>query len=388
MRNLSPQRSPNQDTLPEQAKVSYQNGDYEEALKLYGAALSKMARGSSKDERQLMLSNIVACRLNIGGPAQAEAAVENAKQCVALNDRWAKGHIRLAEAYIALGAGHSNDACNALQRAIQLDPRHPTARQMLIRELRRDHRSAASSQGERERTSEESNTVAPSVADAPTGMDRSSNSNNSVPPSPPAAARVFGVDDPPPQSEADSWSFSSFFGYLEMQFTETIRWYNAQSEDKRTMIHVVLLLVFLYVAFGGRFGFEQGHRRGNYEMGIAYDQFYGRSSSSSSQPPRHTNYHSNNYKPQYSSYQHHQSHSGRHSSTSGSFLDQWNGHLSPILLVSMGAAYLCHRNGIPISEAVSFLVWNVLFRRRRRYRRGWGGMGGGMFRPAYPVRRY
>ena len=77
MRNLSPQRSPNQDTLQEQSKAAYQRGDFEEALKLYRAALS--VAGDNK-ERQLLLSNIVACRLNIGGKAQAEAAVENAKQ--------------------------------------------------------------------------------------------------------------------------------------------------------------------------------------------------------------------------------------------------------------------------------------------------------------------
>lgn len=78
MRNLSPQRSPNQETLQDQAKAAYQTGDFEEALKLYRTALSSDAR--DKKERQLLLSNIVACRLNIGGKAQAEAAVENAKQ--------------------------------------------------------------------------------------------------------------------------------------------------------------------------------------------------------------------------------------------------------------------------------------------------------------------
>lgn len=78
MRNLSPQRSPTQDAnLREESKAAYQRGDFEEALRLYKTLLA-----STRDskERQLLLSNIVACRLNIGGSAQAEAAVDNAKQ--------------------------------------------------------------------------------------------------------------------------------------------------------------------------------------------------------------------------------------------------------------------------------------------------------------------
>jgi len=74
-------------------------------------------------------------------PFQAEAAVATAKKCIVLNDQWAKEHVRLASAYIALGLnGNSNDACNALKRALQLEARNPTARDMLIRVLRsRDH---------------------------------------------------------------------------------------------------------------------------------------------------------------------------------------------------------------------------------------------------------
>lgn len=62
--------------MQDQAKEAYEQGDFEEALKFYRMALPS-ARGK---ERQLLLSNIVACRLNVGGSAQAEAAVENAKQ--------------------------------------------------------------------------------------------------------------------------------------------------------------------------------------------------------------------------------------------------------------------------------------------------------------------
>jgi len=185
--------------LKERARIAFDRGDYPNALIHYAAALQPQ-KHCPVTERQLILSNMVATRLHIGGPGQVEAAVENAKQvrdirmffgcvvdesfvccrtlfsvflffnallsvpffyglcgscvcccmlfiwcfvfrlicikCVALNDRWAKGHVRLASAYIALG-GHSNDACNALQKALQLDPRYPNARQLLIQELRR-----------------------------------------------------------------------------------------------------------------------------------------------------------------------------------------------------------------------------------------------------------
>ena len=65
--------------LKEQAKGAFERGDYETALTSYGAALHPDLYCPAA-ERQIMLSNIVACRLKIGGTAQAEAAVEAAKQ--------------------------------------------------------------------------------------------------------------------------------------------------------------------------------------------------------------------------------------------------------------------------------------------------------------------
>lgn len=63
----------------EQGKVSYERGDYEGALKSYTSAL-KPDLYCPAAEKQIILSNMVACRLKVGGPAQAEAAVESAKQ--------------------------------------------------------------------------------------------------------------------------------------------------------------------------------------------------------------------------------------------------------------------------------------------------------------------
>eukprot|EP00977_Amphora_coffeiformis_P027063 scaffold32744_cov160-Amphora_coffeaeformis.AAC.1 len=123
--------------LKEAGGRAFQQGNYEEALNLYRMALRPEYECALTADRQVILSNIVACRLKIGGEAQAAAAVNDAKQCVELNPNWSKGHVRLASAYSALGK--SNDACNSLQTALRLDPTgNPTARRMLIRELRRE----------------------------------------------------------------------------------------------------------------------------------------------------------------------------------------------------------------------------------------------------------
>ena len=64
-----------------QGKQRYESGQFQEALQSYNSALHPDLASSMPDmERQIIISNMVACRLKIGGRAQAEAAVENAKQ--------------------------------------------------------------------------------------------------------------------------------------------------------------------------------------------------------------------------------------------------------------------------------------------------------------------
>jgi tetratricopeptide (TPR) repeat protein len=114
----------------QQARDHYESGQYEEALASYRAALNPEYECPAI-EAQILRSNVVACRLKLGGDAQAAAAVQDAKQCIALNPAWAKGHVRLASAYIALGGGHSNDACNALETALRLDSHHHLSRWLI-----------------------------------------------------------------------------------------------------------------------------------------------------------------------------------------------------------------------------------------------------------------
>ena len=106
----------------ERGKSAFERGDYEEALDCYKTALQPEYECHAAVDRQVLLSNVVACRLKLAAAEgdgadsqqQAAAAVQDAKQCVNLNPSWSKGHVRLASAYVALNdPTRSNDACNA-----------------------------------------------------------------------------------------------------------------------------------------------------------------------------------------------------------------------------------------------------------------------------------
>jgi hypothetical protein len=165
----------------ERGKQAYLRGEYASALQGYSQALQRRHNFSSNNnnirdfsfpsrlDQQILLSNMVACRLKLGGVPQAEAAVATAQKCIAINHKWAKGHFRLAEAYLSLARSYenetesssnitndengndtgndlasqkrlecSNKACEALQKVIDLDPgnQNQSARNMLTKELR------------------------------------------------------------------------------------------------------------------------------------------------------------------------------------------------------------------------------------------------------------
>lgn len=60
----------------EAAKGHFQNERYDQALSSYQAAVVN----APEAEKQILLSNCIACRLKIGGPAMAAAAVEESKR--------------------------------------------------------------------------------------------------------------------------------------------------------------------------------------------------------------------------------------------------------------------------------------------------------------------
>lgn len=297
------------------ARRQYEASNYEAALTSYTSALNPDLHCPGS-EQQIILSNLVACRLKLGGAVQARAAIENSKQCIALNPNWAKGHVRLASAYIAVpGGGHSNDACNELQRALQLDPGNATAREMLLRELRRDHAAASSS---------------PSTGGTGNATDANNNSNH----------RNYGTNenhnndndpsdmdhDPPTPPPTNNYNNSDQYDAMDNSLTWSERlafhwgraatWYSHQSDDAKTCFKIFLVLLVLYIGFGGRFGLFGGNTRsmGNYGSDNVYDQYrrYGTTttttttkphtkSSQSSYPYQDDDNNSNTYKRNYDS---------------------------------------------------------------------------------------
>jgi tetratricopeptide (TPR) repeat protein len=355
----------------ERGSSHFQRGDYEAALNAYKQALRPDLECPSS-EQQLLLSNIVACRLKIGGRAQAEAAVEAAKQCVALNESWAKGHIRLASAYIALG-DHSNDACNALQRALQLDPRHPTARDMLVRELRRDRANNGRAAAETS-SSPASPSAPPADLDdhdyAPQrefqSQQRQTHQHNDDP---------YNIDDD------ISWQDRAQFYLQRAKF-----WYMNQSADVKAVLKVFFVLIVLYVAFGGRFGLEyfgsRSDRHLHPQSGNAYDEFYQQRRTSH-------DYHSRDrYDPYAGRYHDPHDNSGSPHHHHGRRSHSWSfgGDNASTLLILAGVAYLAHRNGINPFQALFFANMAMGGRGRGMGRNrgmfgggyGRGGMMGGM----------
>ena len=262
---------------------------YDDALGAYRSALA--FSGMPDAERQVVRSNVVACRLKIGGPEMASAAVEEAKQCVALNDRWAKGHVRLTSAYIAQG-GHSNDACNSLQKALSLDPSNTTARTMLMKELRRDRVARSEPAGDDSNFSPEPEPSAPPMPSSYPSSAGSARTSAQPEDMNPATGRPYSFHHQTNQAAAaaaDIDESPTMAERFQFSFARIVQWYyHDLTDDGRTLVKVLLGLLVLYVGMGGRFGLDSlwsdgsEHNRGHYDYGSAYDRFYDRAGASSS----------------------------------------------------------------------------------------------------------
>jgi len=330
MRNPFSSSTGSWQTHKNEGKQAYDSEDYERALRCYAAALNPELE-APRQEQQILLSNIVACRLKIGG--QEELAVRDAKKCVEINPSWSKGHVRLASAYIALG-GHSNDACNELQTALRLDSGNSTARDMLIRELRRDHSQASAS--------------------------------------PPPPQNPDFTDSAPTNNDAvdDSFSLTERFNF----YVDGIKsWYASQPGSFRMLVKAVTVILVLYIVFGGRFGMERPAVRGNYGSGNVYDRYRHRAQQSRYQAEgRYDRYGDRHHHEDSYNYNYRQ----RNNYSAKSFSD---GTIPWILMVG-AVLYVCHLNGINPLQAL--FMMNMLGGRRRRgfyYGGGMGGFGMGGF---------
>ena len=326
-------------------------------------------------EHEILLSNSVACRLKIGGPEMAFVAVEEAKkvslstlmlhyyflslkneltstccfccnnqcpmpfilsfsiiqqikhtqhiqhtqnnmQCIALNNKWAKAHIRLASAYIALG-NHSNDACQSLQNALNIDPSNTIAKQMLMKELRRDRMEYNHSggggnnggdgieeedDGDDDDDNDENGTTPIYVNEndysnydtrpsAPP-MDQTSNTNNNNNNNNNRHNTTNNNDNR--YDEMDIDDSPTIIQRIQNTWTRFYYWYIHDASDSwKSLVQVLCLTLILYIAFGGRFGLDSAlspsHRSGrsssssssssygrygDYSKGNAYEEFY------------------------------------------------------------------------------------------------------------------
>lgn len=258
----------------DKGREMYSSSSFQEALDAFRGALA--CEDVPSVERQLLLSNTSACRLKIGGNTQNEAALQDAQQCVALNDRWGKGHVRLASAYVALG--RSNDACNSLQRAIAIDPRNQMARNMLMKELRRDRVVHNNNNNDRGGGTTGTNSEQ--------GRSRSGGESFPRPSAPPQPSTTTPEPSAPPMDDAyfapsnedsshrnttsteresyysdvDDTSNISFYDRVSRELAVYFRrfreWNPRMHEDRKSLLRIFVCIVILYVFFGGRFGLD------------------------------------------------------------------------------------------------------------------------------------
>lgn len=197
-------------------------------------------------------------------------------QCIALNNQWPKAHIRLASAYIALG-GHSNHACQSLQRAISLDRTNQVARDMLIKEMRGRGTNERGNNGSSSNSTDggDSSTHTPEEEEETSHQSQQPEQQSSSHRSNESSPDGIDVDDIDPPS---GYNFHSISERVQHYFTKSVIWYQNQSEDMQTILKISFAFLLLYIALGGRFGLEyafQKQRRGNYGNANAYERYNG-----------------------------------------------------------------------------------------------------------------
>lgn len=249
-------------------KQLYAQQDYTTSITHFREASRLAALIAPRKERSIILSNIVACRLKIGGIENLYASLEEAKECVSLNDKWSKAYMRLASVCIALGEhdrrhGHSNDACQALQTAIRLDPSNSKARDLLMKEMRRglspgtrsnDQDGDGSVQDEHNSEDANASFARPPYDDVDATWENNNNGNRPV-----------------------------WIQQIHDKLHDFRAWFDNLSENGKTWTKVGLGLLILYICLGGRFGLENivggnkdsnPYRQGSYGDGSAYERFY------------------------------------------------------------------------------------------------------------------
>ena len=329
-----------------------------------------------------------------------------------MDKKWSKGHVRLACAYIA--NHQSNDACNSLQRAIQLDSSNSTlARQLLREQLVQRNTTPSAPPMEDTLQHHPPQPSAPPMEQQqetrlPTaGFYTTNNNTSSFPTSSSSYETTNHPNDTVPTNEREeynnnnhdnnttSWletiqiKVSNIMTYLTMKLHDTYTYYQNLSPDGKTVVQVLIGFVFIYIAFGGRFGLTttttssssnhhyHPHTSSQYSSNQQQQQRYSYERSRNN-PQYHTNnnYHDND------SYQQQQQRSNDnyyYSSSSYQF-HLFDGSLPSMILLAI-IGYVCHAFlGINPAHAI-YMLRLLTSPRRGAFRRRHHGFGG-HFNPA------
>ena len=242
----------------------YQQGNLDDALQSYRRSLLDPSLSDNID-KSVILSNMVACRLSLGGPAHARAAVQDAELCVQCHPTWSKAYWRLGSALSA--TGDSNAACNALQTCLRLDPSCSAARQLLVQDLRREttNRRGSVSEPIEESVNDHTQTRPPpqnpSYRESP--QQSTTTENNHGRQQQPQQPVTVDID------LDEELSFSDrVWRTINHSCQKLVGFYALLSDTGKSLVHIGLVLVLLYVAFGGRFGLgstqQPARRYGHY----------------------------------------------------------------------------------------------------------------------------
>jgi tetratricopeptide (TPR) repeat protein len=217
-------------TAKQLGKLAYDQGQYELALSYYSNCLEAHNNRANNHtlhspilnhhQHHVCLNNMVACRLQLN---DATGALVDARSSAALFPKNAKSHLCLA--YALLLFNHNNQACNALQTCLRLDPKNATARNLLVQELSRQSTTMHNT---------------PTVSTLDLGVDSDDDD-----------------DTCSQQTAAATAAHNSSTNWMTVARTfldRSRRWYQSQTQDTKILWNVALVLVVLYISFGGRFG--------------------------------------------------------------------------------------------------------------------------------------
>ena len=318
-------------------------------------------------------------------------------KCVELDKNWSKGHVRLACAYIA--NHQSNDACNSLQRAIQLDPTNSTMARQLLREQLLQRNTTTPSAPPMEDEVKPPTPSAPPMEEEtlPTAGFYTTNNNNNYASYTSSSYETSNQNnnaDPsedreeePVPNNNNSWMetiqmrVSNTMTYLTMKLHDTYSYYQNLSPDGKTLVQVLIGFVLIYIAFGGRFGLttsssSKQYTSSQYSSNHQQQQqrYSNERSRNNQQYHTHSNYHNDD-----DDHYHYQQRTNYYASSSYQF-HLFDGSLPSMVILGI-VGYVCHVYfGINPAHAI-YLLRLLTSTRGGRMRRQ-HGYGGG-FRGGY-----